>query len=192
MRPILLLLFHPTSTQRLRNKIQFHYQQVLHKDQGSWKTITENSITWLINTSTHPVYTHKHAFTPLPSTTTFFPHAPFFSPPFPPLHSSNLPLLQFPSVQMKYIWHLENAPQQWGTIYLTNISHPTLVHVIFIRGLWQWVMSTVFTEEQVEHSSTVQRPRCQLFDRPSCWDSFSCYPAISPQLTSSHLGFLFN
>lgn len=35
MRPILLLLFYPTSTQRLRNKIQFHYQQVLHKDQGS-------------------------------------------------------------------------------------------------------------------------------------------------------------
>lgn len=93
MRPILLLLFHPTSTQRLRNKIQFHYQQVLHKDQGSWETITENSITWLINTSTNPVCTHKHAFTPLPSTTTFFPHAPFF---FSPISTSTL--LQSPLV----------------------------------------------------------------------------------------------
>lgn len=34
---------------------------------------------------------------------------------------------------MKYIWHLENAPEQRGTIYLTNISHSSVSHVIFMK-----------------------------------------------------------
>lgn len=51
---------------------------------------------------------------------------------------------QFPSALMKYIWHLENAPQQRATIYLPNISRPAAADGIFMKGTWQPVFSAVF------------------------------------------------
>lgn len=54
--------------------------------------------------------------------------------------------LQFPSATMQYIWHLDNAPQQRCTIYLTNISRPVAVHGIFMKRTWQPVFSAVFMD----------------------------------------------
>lgn len=83
------------------------------------------------------------------------------------IHTSISPL-QFPSVQMKYIWRLENAPQRWGIIYLTNIGCLAAVHVIFMKATWQWVMSTMFMVNRLsicpKCSST-----CHLLDGQLSW-----------------------
>lgn len=43
-------------------------------------------------------------------------------------------LLQFPSILQKCIWHLENPPQQSGTMPHTNIRCSVMAHVTFIKG----------------------------------------------------------
>lgn len=80
--------------------------------------------------------------------------------------------LQFPSVAMQYIWHLENARQQHSTIYLTNISCPAEVHGIFMKGTWQPVFSAAFMGNTAKCSRYLPTfPKAAILPGPQelCW-----------------------
>lgn len=117
----------------------------------------------VLHTHTNPHNKHAHTRPPPSIIFLFLPLSLHF-----PSYTRSISPLQFPSVQMKYIWHPENAPQQWGTIYLTNITRPAVVHVIFIKGMWQWVMSTMFTVNRLSIPPKCTST-CQLFDRLGAW-----------------------
>lgn len=98
--------------------------------------------------------------------------------------------LQFPSVQMKYIWHPENAPQQWGTIYLTNISHGSCN--IYIGNVAVGDVNNAY-HEQVEHPSKV-RQHLPTFWQRRCSANPETHLHVTQRswLTWSHLACLSN